>query len=62
MSVERGSGRTRGGRTFGEEPLDGEVIVRLKARGNIEGRDVVSGKGDLNFWAGGGLEGGLGSH
>ena len=62
MGVERSSGGARGGRAVGQEPLDGKVVVRLEAWGNIEGRDVLGRKGDFDFGTGGGLEGGLGSH
>ena len=62
MGVERGSGGARGGRAIGQEPLDGEVVIRLEARGNVEGRNILGGKGNFDFGTGGRLEGGLGSH
>ena len=51
----------RGG-AASQEPLDGEVVVGLETWGNVEGGDVLSGKGDLDFCAGSGLEGRLGGH
>ena len=62
MGVERRSGGARGGRTVCKEPLDGEVVIRLKAWGDVEGCDVLSRKGDFDLRGGSGSEGGLGSH
>ena len=62
MGVEGSmSGAERGG-AISQEPLDGKVIVELETWGNVEGCNVLSGKGDLDFWAGSGLEGRLGGH
>ena len=37
-----------------KEPLN---VAGSVGGGNVEGGDVLSRKGDLDFWAGGGLEG-----
>ena len=62
MGVESSSGGARGGGAVSQEPLDGEVVVRLEAWGNVGRRNVFNGKDNFNFRAGGGLEGGGRGH
>ena len=62
MGVDGSAGGARRGGSVGQEPLDSEVVVGLEARGYVEGRDVFSGKGNFDLWAGSGCEGRLGSH
>jgi hypothetical protein len=55
---EKGAGQARGWGYLSQELLDRAVELQ---RGNVEGGNVFCGEGNLNFWAGGGLEG-EGSH
>ena len=57
MGLEEGERSAWRWRAFGQEPLDeADLLFGVE----VAGEDVFGGEGNLDFWAGGRLEGGSG--